>query len=249
MTEIPALRTALADAAQRHYGRRPRRSAPIRRATAALAVAGAVAVLVAAMTGAPDRERTASPADQRTGPPPASFPSVPNAAQRFSGVLRRADPVPAGDPAARAMRDAAMSLSYGQDADRFVIREATRAATTVMLGVGDRVTCLGERTRSGGGSLGCGPTHSAVDPDRPMISWSEGGRISGAMVDGVRDVVVHRADGSRVQVALEDNLFSLTVEGDLTRLTYRKPDGSTGSLDLKEPREAALRDADLTDAP
>ena len=120
MTEIPALQAALADAAQRHYGRRPRRSALRRRAllgaSAALAVAGAVAILLLAMTGTPDRERTASPAERRTDerrpePPPDSFPSVPEAAQHFSRALRHADPVPAGDPAARAMLDAAMRSS------------------------------------------------------------------------------------------------------------------------------------------
>jgi hypothetical protein len=260
MTELPELRTALADAAQRHYGRRPRRFGRSWRllspGIALVAVAALAIVAVVVVTGAPDREHTVSPPDQRPGGDRGrglvlgSYPPVPDAAERFSGALRHAESVPPGAAAGREVRRAVSA--YGQDLDRFVVRQATRAGTEVTLGIGDRAACLQDRTPSGGGSLGCGPAFSAVDPDRPIISWSgarDGFRVSGAMIDGVSDVVVHLADGSRVPVALEANLFSVKVEGALAELTYRKPDGSTRSVNLEEPPQPALRDANLPPAP
>jgi len=239
VTELPELRTALADAALRHYGRRPRRfTLPWRWLSPGIALAAVAAVaIVVAVSGAPDRERTA-------------FPPVPDAAQRFSGALRHAEPVPPDAAAAREVR-AAVS-DYGQDLGRFVVRQATRGGTELTLGIGDRAACLRESTPSGGGSMGCGPAFTAVDPDRPIVSWSTtraGFRVSGAMVDGVSDVVVQLADGSRVPVALEANLFSVELEGALAKLTYRRPDGSAGSVNMKEPPEPALRDANVPHVP
>ena len=258
MTELPELRTALADAALRHYGRRPRRfTLPWRWLSPGIALAAVAAVaIVVAVSGAPDRERTASPPDQRSGGDGgsgravSSFPPVPDAAQRFSGALRHAEPVPPDAAAAREVR-AAVS-DYGQDLGRFVVRQATRGGTELTLGIGDRAACLRESTPSGGGSMGCGPAFTAVDPDRPIVSWSTtraGFRVSGAMVDGVSDVVVQLADGSRVPVALEANLFSVELEGALAKLTYRRPDGSAGSVNMKEPPEPALRDANVPHVP
>jgi hypothetical protein len=253
MTELPTLQAGLADAAQRHYGARRRRSTPSWRLLSsgiALAAVAAVAIVVIVVSRAPDREVPASPPPaQRSGDgdrnPPfdRTFTSVPDAAQRFGATLRDAAPVPAGDASARGIRRAA--TKYGQDLDAFFVRRVTVGGSEVTLGVGDRVTCLQEMRRSGGGSVGCGPSATATDPDRPIVSWSEGGRVAGALIDGVSDVIVHRADGSQVAVQLHANLFSLQVDGKLAKLTYRKPDGSAGSIRLSEPvpAEDKLRDA------
>lgn len=254
MTELPTLQAGLADAAQRHYGARRRRSAPSWRLLSsgiALAAVAAVAIVVIAVSGAPDRELPASPppaqqsgdGDNRNPPFDRTFSSVPDAAQRFGITLRDAAPVPAEDASARGIRRAAKS--FGQDLEGYFVRRVTIAGTEVLLGVGDRVTCLQELRRSGAGSIGCGPSVTATDPDRPIVSRSENGRVSGAMIDGVSDVIVHRADGSHVPVELHANLFSVQVDGKLAALTYRKPDGTTGRIRLSEPAPAEnkLRDA------
>jgi hypothetical protein len=161
-------------------------------------------------------------------PTPAT---VADAAKRFSeGASSPSTTIARNEPVVRA------TVQYKQDPNTLVVREVERAGASVKLSVGDRVVCFEVSVATGAGSLGCAPAESAIDPDRPIIAvdtYGKGYRVSGAMIDGVTDVVVHLADGSAVPAAVAANVFSVEVTAIPVNLTYRNPDGSAGAMKLE----------------
>jgi hypothetical protein len=197
----------------------------IKPAMASFVVAAAVTALVVSLVYAAEGE----------GPKPGHSamptpPSVANAAQRFSE--RTSSPsstVARNEPVIRATAD------YKQDPATLVVSEVERAGARVKLAVGDKAVCFEVSVPTGAGSLGCAPAVSATDPDRPIIAvdtYEKGFRVSGAMIDGVTDTVIHLADGSAVPATLAADVFSVEVVDIPIKLTYRKPDGSMGATKL-----------------
>lgn len=158
-------------------------------------------------------------------------PSVPEAVGLFSDAANSR-----GTNVAPDERVVRATMEYKQAPEALVARAVERAGASVKLAVGDRAVCFQVSVPSGAGSLGCAPAVSATDPDRPIIAvdtYGERFRVSGAMIDGVTDVIVHLADGSSVPVSLSANVFSVEVTGIPIELTYRKPDGSSGTTTLE----------------
>ena len=237
MSDFPELRTALADAAQRHYGQRAVRRSLRRRALSVTAVGVIVlAITLVVVFALPsERERVADrPQESAPAPTTVPGPSVPtsppvgDAVRRFSDALRSGQALSTGSEAGQDLQQTAADR-FGQDLARFEMRRQVVDKTEIAFGIGDRVVCLRLRRPSGAGGMSCAPAASATNPRTPIISTADSGRISGVLLDGVSDLVIDIGSKS-VPVPLHGQAFSVDVGGKLDAISYRLPNGELYSL-------------------
>lgn len=101
------------------------------------------------------------------------------------------------------------------------------AERTVSIAAGSNKVCWAIKF-GGGGSVGCTPIASAVDPTTPMLSYTENGPgkwvVSGLLVDGTTDVQVTTADGT-TDAKVDSNVFSIEVAAKPALVRWVTPGG------------------------
>jgi hypothetical protein len=206
VTDLPQLREQLEAAAAR---RRPVR----------VPVVAAVVLLVLGVGGLTVRfggghEVAVAPPHGRPRTAEEAFAVLRRPARR-SDALRARLPRPGPERTGSVRR----SRRLGRiGAERFYLVETSRD-----------VLCLVARSARGLGSVGCGPSRTYLDGRRPQGSFSdEAGPSDFAMVfaDGVADVRLTLADGTRLRPRLRNNAILARVPSRVTTMTWRAPDGS-----------------------
>lgn len=101
------------------------------------------------------------------------------------------------------------------------------AERTVSIAAGSTKICWTIKL-GGGGSVGCTPVASAVDPTTPMLSYTENGPgkwvVSGLVVDGTTDVQVTTAKGA-TDAKVHSNVFSIEVSAKPALVRWVTPGG------------------------
>jgi hypothetical protein len=228
MTDLPQLQQLLVEAADRRI-RRPRHAL---RLTLVFAVLGlAVLVVTNLPQDAADREVPATPPATATPTPTAVSK---NAVERAFGVFRR----PArsqDDPGQlpRAWRGTTRRIASTGEADVFLILAGNNL-------------CMWTRSGRRGGGGGCGPRGSYLAGHRVIGSFSDDdgpSMIALAFPDGVHEVTLTLANGTRATYPVKDNGFARAVPARLARLDWIAPDGKAMSQQLS--RAPAFRADDV----
>jgi hypothetical protein len=220
--ELPQLERLIADAAERHYGRRRLRvRAPRLSLVAGFAAAAAAIALAIVILPIRSDERSASP------------PSDPAAelAPTFS--------VFASEPArsrleAEAVQDQRLVLDLRKPVSTRLLRQHDGQGVVVVIGTTTtkpgKAVCLWERTKRGGGSS-CAEASTLV-AGRPWFVYGGIGRtpneIRALVPDDVITLQAELKNGKTREVPVAKNLAYVTTDQPICWVNWTTADGKTG---------------------
>lgn len=231
MTDLPQLQSLLVGAAERRVRRRRMRG--VVRFAAVAAVAGAAVFGVTRIPVAPpEREVPAA-----TPTPTAAKLTTKQAVEAAYAVFRR----PAG-PEDR-LDTSNLPKPFQGGTARLVAVTADEKMYLILRG---RTMCTFTRsTARRGYSGGCGPARTYLDGHKPMGSFNDEdgpSQLSFVFPDGVDELTLSLADGSRTTYPVRGNVFIRSIPARAVVLEWRAPDGQAERIDFPHAPAARAQD-------